>query len=165
MAAPFWIAICLHKPMFTSRIYVSSLQSKTGRTLRYLRPVRPVLSDYIFSKQTASSYAFAHRTLTSAHSCGTAVTGSIIILQAANALVPLRTPYAFRAPANRRQVTWYLLFSRKKSMWSRIMRYQIRSKAGMSWRLSVRNSTALQLMCLLCYSVFTELSQAFMPVL
>ena len=43
-----------------------------------------------------------------------AVTGSIIILQAANALVPLRTPYAFRAPANRRQVTRYLLFLQKK---------------------------------------------------
>lgn len=145
--------------------YVSRLQSKTGRTFRFLRTVRPIFLTISSSKQTASSYAFAHRTLTSAHSCGTAVTGSIIILQAANALVPLRTPYAFRAPANRRQVTWYHLFSRKKSMWSRIMRYRVRSIAEMSWRLSVRNSTALQLMCLLCYSVFNELSQAFLPVL
>ena len=145
--------------------YVSRLQSKIGRTFRFFRTVRPIFLTISSSKQTASSYAFAHRTLTSAHSCGTAVTGSIIILQAANALVPLRTPYAFRAPANRRQVTLVSFILVQKSRWSRIMRYQIRSKAGMSWRLTVRNSTALQLMCLLCYSVFNELSQAFLPVL
>lgn len=32
----------------------------------------------------------------------------------------------------------------------------------MSWRLSVRNSAALQFMCLLCYSIVKELVQTFL---
>ena len=37
----------------------------------------------------------------------------------------------------------------------------IHPAAGMSWRWSVRNSAALQFMCLLCYSIFKELGQTF----
>lgn len=40
------------------------------------------------------------------------------------------------------------------------MRYHVRSTAGISWHLSVRNSTALQLMCLLCYSIVKVLVKA-----